>query len=203
MAKSKDQVKAARKNRRTKTKAENLTLKKTKNWYPVTDARPRVTRKCKNPTSARLRREITPGTVLILLAGRFRGRRVVFLKQLTSGLLLVTGPYNLNGVPLKRVNQAYVIATRTSVKLGNIAHLEKINDQFFKKVVAKRTELGEVIMPKDDKEKAARVTEERRTAQKNVDTEVRKAVGETPFLKDYLRNRFALKNGQQAHNLVY
>lgn len=203
MAKSKDQVKAARKNRRTKNKADNLALKKTKNWYPVTDARPRVTRKCKKPTLAKLRKEITPGTVLILLAGRFRGRRVVFLKQLTSGLLLVTGPYNLNGVPLKRVNQAYVIATRTSVKLGNVAHLEKINDGFFKKVAAKRTELGEVIMPKDDKEKAARVTEERRTAQKNVDTEVRKAVGDTAYLKDYLRNRFALKNGQQAHNLVY
>lgn len=67
-------------------KVEGVTGK----YYPAEDV---VQKKGPAPVrnAPRLRSSIVPGTVVILLAGRFQGKRVVVLKQLTSGLLLVSG----------------------------------------------------------------------------------------------------------------
>merc|ERR1719263_2580082 len=87
-------------------------------WYPGDDAKQTTVRR-KPKRSTKLRAGVEPGRVLILLAGRFRGKRVVCLKQLESGLLAVTGPYKVNGVPVRRVNQVYTMTTSTKVTVGD------------------------------------------------------------------------------------
>lgn len=99
-------------------------------WYPTDDEKKQFKRR--KPQAGKLRKGIEPGRVLILLSGRFRGKRVVFLKQLESGLLLVTGPYKYNGVPLKRVNQVYTLTTSTKVDIKGV-DASKVDDKLFKK----------------------------------------------------------------------
>merc|ERR1711879_864916 len=71
-----------------------------------------------------------------VLAGVHKGKKVVVLKQLGTGLLLVSGPYALNGCPLRRVNQRYLLATKTKVDVSGVAIPEHVNDAYFKRAAA-------------------------------------------------------------------
>jgi len=105
-------------------------------WYPADDEKKHFKRKRNVPRPAHQSKTLTPGKVLILLAGKFRGKRVVLLTKLPSGLLLVAGPHKVNGVPLRRVNAAYVIATSQTVPLTGV-DVSAINDGYFTKVLPK------------------------------------------------------------------
>ncbi|KAJ8562602.1 hypothetical protein K7X08_031054 [Anisodus acutangulus] len=169
-------------------------------FYPADDvAKPLVNKHKPKPT--KLRASILPGTVLIILAGRFKGKRVVFLKQLKSGLLLVTGPFKLNGVPLRRVNQAYVIATSTKVDVSGV-NAEKIDDKYFAKQAEKKQKKGEGEFFEEKKEEKNVLPQEKKDDQKAVDAALIKAI-EGPDLKDYLSARFSLKSGMKPHELVF
>jgi large subunit ribosomal protein L6e len=65
-------------------------------FYGADDvATPLPSRKAQQHRVAALKSGYAPGTVLILLAGRFRGKRVVLLGRTKAGLLLVCGmPFN-------------------------------------------------------------------------------------------------------------
>jgi large subunit ribosomal protein L6e len=109
-------------------------------------------RKSIRPT--KYRSSLVPGTVLILLAGRFRGKRVILLKQLSEGALLITGPFKINGVPIRRVNARYVIATSTKVDLKGVdaKALEKVSgDSYFAREKSSKSEKGDAFMKQGEK----------------------------------------------------
>jgi len=164
-------------------------------YYPADDV---VVVPKRKPTGvAKLRKSISPGSVLILLAGRFRGKRVVCLKQLPSGLLLVTGPYAVNGVPLRRVNQAYVIATSTKVDVSKV-DTSKIGDSYFGKAKAKKSKKkGEEVFAEEAPK--AELSAEAIATQKAVDA----ALKLQPMIGKYLKTRFSLSNGDVPHKMCF
>merc|ERR1712149_62731 len=164
-------------------------------YYPTLSIRRKVQGHGQKPFSQHarsLRSSITPGTVLIMLAGAFRGKRVVFLKQLDSGLLLVTGPFKVNGVPMRRVPQSYVIATKTTVDVSKVAVPASVNDAMFKKVKTAKKKDNEPTI--DDSRKAV---------QKQVDDKLVAEISKTALLKAYLSSKFSLKKGQKPHAMTF
>jgi large subunit ribosomal protein L6e len=180
----------------------NVPTTKAPRYYPAEDVLP-PKRHSKAKKVAALRSNITPGTILILLAGRFRAKKVVFLKQLESGLLLVTGPYKVNGVPLRRVNQSYVIATSTKVDVSGVK-LDAVNDAYFAKEKKKGHQSAEAEFFADGKPKEKTPLPEAKTSQqKDVDKSIIEQIKKTDNLGKYLKASWGLSKGQFPHQLVF
>ncbi|KAJ6699907.1 60S RIBOSOMAL PROTEIN L6 [Salix purpurea] len=166
---------------------------------------------------------IAPGTVLIVLAGRFMGKRVVFLKQLSSGFRLVIGPFNTNGVPPRRVDQSYVIATSTKVDISGV-NVEKFDDNYLAKKVEKKKKKEEGQFFDEDggvnqitgrsffnclkiavvsRNCQEQIPSDKKEDQKAVDSPLMKAIEGVTDLKSYLGARFTLKSVMKPHELVF
>jgi len=153
----------------------------------------------------KLRPSLSAGVVAIVLAGIHKGKRVIVLKQLETGLLLVTGPHKLNGCPLRRINQRYLLATATKIDLTAVKVPENINDKYFARVKAEKSAKkdGDIF---DAKKEGYKPSEQRKADQTAVDTEVLAAIkanADGAVLKQYLKANFALSKGQFPHKMTF
>ncbi|KHJ44710.1 ribosomal protein L6e [Trichuris suis] len=176
--------------------------------YSVVRKRPRkelAPKKLFKNHERKLKPSLTPGTIVITLAGLHRGKRCVFLKQLKSGLLLVTGPLKLNGCPLRRINQIYVIGTKTKLDLGDFRVPKNINDEYFRRVKAKKQKKNEadIFAVKKERYKVSKV---RKRDQATVDKAIFAAIKKRDDKREicgYLATPWGLQKGQFPHEMVF
>ncbi|KLU84203.1 60S ribosomal protein L6-B [Magnaporthiopsis poae ATCC 64411] len=178
---------------------------KAQKWYPATDdAGPRKVRKAVRPWTPR--KSLEPGTVLILLAGRFRGKRVVLLKSLDQGVLLVTGPFKINGVPLRRVNARYVIATSQKVDLSGLDEkkIEEVSQpKYFTADKAKEKAGEEAFFKQGEKPEKKEVNSTRAADQKAIDKALIANIKKVDLLASYLASSFSLRKGDKPHEMKW
>mmetsp|Transcript_10709 Transcript_10709/g.12176 ORF Transcript_10709/g.12176 Transcript_10709/m.12176 type:complete len:174 (+) Transcript_10709:15-536(+) len=167
-------------------------------WYKADDVKQVKKETPQNPT--KLKHGIQAGQVVVVLAGRFRGKRVVFLKQLESGNLLVTGPYKVNGVPLMRIPQKQTLATSKIIDIAGV-NSATVNDAYFKKDVSVKGTKEEQFF-ENGKAKKTVVSKEKKDTQKKVDSALLATLKGKTEAK-YLRDIFTLHKGQKAHELVF
>ncbi len=156
-------------------------------------------------------RTVKPGTVAILLAGRFRGRHAVVLKQLPkNGPLVIAGPFKYNGIPIRRVNSRYIIPTSTSVDVSGV-NTDKIDNKLFqRKLKEKKTKSAAGFLGKKDATAAAKagkkkIPDERVALQKAVDASLIAAIKKDSRkqLPGYLKSVFTVKPGDAPHRMKF
>ena len=116
----------------------------------------------------------------------------------------------MNGVPLRRVNQAYVMATSTKVDISGVKISEEINDAYFNRAEEKTDKkksakdfLGEKKKGEKKPAEKKKIADKRVSDQKSLDSQIVPLIEKVPQLKEYLKSKFSLSNKQYPHEMKF
>merc|ERR1711915_608806 len=87
----------------------------------------------------------------------------------------ITGPFKINGCPLRRISQRYLLATSTKIDVSAVKVPENINDKYFVRIKAEKTakKEGDIF---DAKKETYKPSEQRKKDQAAIDTQVLAAI---------------------------
>jgi len=187
---------------KAEAKVEGGEKKKTKKVVSPSLKRLKRPSKLKVP---KLKKTITPGTILIKLSNPHAGRRSVFLKRLPSGALLCAGPKKINGAYLHRLTQSRVIATSTKIDISGVKLANLREKQLFRRNKRKRgAQSHSKVFFGDKKKKEEGVALlPIKVATKVIDEQLVPLIKKVPFLSKYLRAKFSLGFGAKPHLLKF
>ena len=117
---------------------------------------------------------------------------------------MVTGPYAVNGVPLRRINQAYVIPTSTKVDISGL-NCTKFNDAYFAKLKAKKEihAQGFFVRTNEFTDADKKNIQKKKDDQVEVDKTLVANIKKVDHLKKYLQVRFTLRKNMRPHEMKF
>jgi len=156
----------------------------------------------------KLRKSITPGTVGILLKGPQKARRVIFIKQLESGLLMVANP--VSGDEPTTIDHRYFMSTKLKLDISGVKVPEEMVHTHFHNKAERRkaylkarrtaTVLGE------GENKPAGFTDEQKAINKKLVDQLADIVQkhpESPVLEGYMKTKFRLTHRDFPHRMNF
>lgn len=151
----------------------------------------------------------------------------MLLKTLDQGVLLVTGPFKINGVPLRRVNSRYVIATSQKIDLAGIdqAKIDEVAEpKYFARDAAKDKASEEAFFKQGEKPQVRNsqkdgspqeqelmsmvsqkkeISSSRAADQKAIDKALLANIKKVDLLASYLASSFSLRKGDKPHEMKW
>lgn len=106
------------------------------------------------------------------------------MKNLEDNTLLVSGPFKVNGVPLRRVNARYVIATSTKVNVSGV-DVSKFNVEYFAREKSSKSKKSEAEFFNESQPKKE-IKAERVADQKSVDAALLSEIKKDPIIETIL-----------------
>lgn len=114
---------------------------------------------------------------------------------------MFAGPFKLNGCPLRRINQAYVISTSTQVNLDGVKVPEEVNDKLFKPTRKRHEKKTQEKFFSDQTMEKPQIDEKRKKLQDEVDG---KLLGNLDNVtKSYLATIFSLRKTDKPHEMNF
>ena len=137
---------------------------------------------------------------------------------------MVTGPFKVNGVPLRRVNARYVIATSLKVELKGLDSktIDKVSEKgYFTEGKSKDKKGEEAFFKQGEKPEVSilslhtdihglmgclqkkKISSTRAEHQKSVDKALLSTIKKESHLFEYLQSSFSLRNGDRPHEMKW
>jgi len=158
--------------------------------------------------SHKLRKSITPGTIGIILKGPQKTRRVVFIKQVESGLMIVANP--VAGLEPTTVDSRYFLSTKVKLDISGVKVPEEMVHSHFhnkaerRKAYLKARRAGTVLGELELKPKG--FTDEQKAINKKLDDQLIPVIqkhADGAVLENYMKAKFTLTHRDFPHRMVF